>query len=195
MSGLAGIGIAARLAGAGGMLRRVPWQAWAALAVIIAIGLGAWWHGHKVKSAFAAAERRGEERAYTRVAAQALEIKRKADAASLKISTDLRNQNDVEARNIARTADDLRLRGPGKAACPGRSGLPAAAGGPQPTGRAADAAGDPLPADGGFAAVPWGWLVDRGEQCDLNRAEVISWRAWHQQQSTAWRALQSEPAR
>jgi hypothetical protein len=37
-----------------------------------------------------------------------------------------------------------------------------------------------------LAAVPWQWLVQRSEQADLNRQEVLSWREWYRKLAAEW---------
>jgi hypothetical protein len=118
----------------------------------------------------------------TKIASDARETKAKLDAANARIAADIREKNDEENRRIAGTADDLRVSGPGRsrAACP-----PAASGGHHPPNGKPDAAGPQMPSDD-LAAVPWQWLVQRSEQADLNRAEVIAWRNWYDRLLKQW---------
>jgi hypothetical protein len=37
-----------------------------------------------------------------------------------------------------------------------------------------------------LAAVPWPWLVQRAEQADLNRQEVLTWREWYDRMVKDW---------
>jgi hypothetical protein len=120
-----------------------------------------------------------------------------AEASGKAISQKTRSENDETNRGIAADADALRVRGPGAASC-GRVDHPAVpAAGSQlgaPGDRSPDAAGGSVPAAGGeagLAGVPWIWLVGRAEQCDLDRAEALSWRSWYQQQAAAWAALRA----
>lgn len=161
-------------------LGRIPRGVWIALAVLALAGLLYWAHQREVKQTIAAAEKRGEDRAYKIIAAKAREIERKAND----ISRKLKEQNREEVARINRDADDLRLRGPGKARanCPG---IPPSPGRSQPASERSNAAGPEMPSDD-RAAVPWAWLVDRAEQCDLNRAEALTWREWYRQQVEAW---------
>lgn len=107
---------------------------------------------------------------------------RKASERANQISKELKARTDEENRRIAGDADSLRVSGPGKATCrpvTGPSGQPKAGSGKP------DAAGSEMPpADG--AAVPWGWLVKRAEQADLNRAEVLAWREWYDRIAKEW---------
>jgi hypothetical protein len=122
------------------------------------------------------------ERQITQIADDARATKAKLDAANRQIAADIREKNDEENRRIAGDADTLRVSGPGRSrvAC-----APAAAGGHQPANGKPDVAGPQMPATDS-AAVPWPWLVQRAEQADLNRAEVLSWRDWYQRLLAQW---------
>jgi len=170
--------------GAGALARKVPWQVWAAIAAVALIVAGTVYHGHKAHQAIDAAEKRGADREATRIAAQAIEIKRKADALNAAIAATIRSRTDEENRRIARDADDLRLSGPSKA----RASCPVAAtgaGGHVTASGSGDAAGSGMLAED-RAAVPWPWLVQRAEQADLNRGEVLAWREWYRKMEEAW---------
>lgn len=151
----------------------------------------AWhWHHGKVK----AADRAGYSRAMGEVEGKAIALKTKIDTLTTKISTELRSRNDEENRRIARDAGALRLRGPGKAACPAGARLPSGSGGYISPGGLGDAAGSQVP-DRDRAAVPWGWLVDRAEEHDADRAEVVTWREWYRKMVAAWpKAGRPQPA-
>jgi hypothetical protein len=176
----------------GRFLRGLPRGVWYALALAGALVFAVrWYHGQ-----IAAAEKRGEDRAYAAVERKARQIVPKAESVTGKISTAMRDRNDEEARNIGRVADTVRVRGPGAAVCRGPE--PAAAtGGREPPRGAADGAVDrlPYPAVSELIAMPFDELIDRAEACDLNRAEVLTWREWYRQQMEAWKALQQEAAR
>lgn len=167
------------------LLGRVPKQVWLVLAVVALLAVGVLWHGHKVHQTIAAAEKRGADAEAKRIEAKALELKRKADALNAKISAELRSRSDEEARRIAASADTLRLSGPGLARCPRNPGVPAGPGKPVAATGRPDAAGSEMPS-GDSAAVPWGWLVGRAEQCDLNRSEVLTWREWYDRTVAGW---------
>jgi hypothetical protein len=183
----------------GGFLKAVPRRVWIGLAVAAVIVAAIVWHQHRAHSAIAAAEKRGEDRAdarwaakIARVAKQAAALRIRAEATSAAITKQVRTNYDTQARDIAAGADALRLRGPGQAYCrpldhPRVSGI---AGGSGSAGGSADVAGPQMPAGDG-AAVPWGWLVDRAEQSDLNRAEVLAWRDWYDRQRKAWDEFRS----
>jgi hypothetical protein len=107
---------------------------------------------------------------------------RDAQAVIAKLTQDIRNRTDEENRSIAGDADALRVSGPGKAAC--RS-APAASGEHEPASGNGNAPGPQVPPDDS-AAVPWGWLVQRAEEHDLNRAEVLAWREWYRKLVESW---------
>lgn len=177
--------LALKLSPVGALLKRIPRAAWIALAVIAILLVGSCVHKRKVKAFGEERYAAGVNAEGERIAAKAEALKRKADALSRKISNALKEKNDEENRAIASNADALRLSGAGKAACPRSAGVPSAPGRSEPANGRSDVAGPEMPS-GDFAAVPWGWLVDSAERCDLNRAEVLTWREWHKQQSEAW---------
>lgn len=164
-------------------LGRVPRQVWIGIGSALLLAGLIWLHQHKAHQAITAAEKRGEDRAYARVEAKAIKLAKDAAA----ISAKARSLNNETNRRIAADADHLRVRGPGRAACLNPV-TPSSGRYVAPVGKP-DVAGPDLPtADGEalLAAVPWPWLVDRAEQCDLNRAEAETWRAWHKALNGAW---------
>jgi hypothetical protein len=185
MTGLAGIGLAARLSGVGRVFKLIPTWAYIALGIALAALLGVLYHHHKVKTHDAALVKATIAAEDQRIAKQALAIKVAADKLNTNISNLIRSKNDETNRAIAADAGSLRVSGPGKATCLGRASLPAAASRPVPASGNGNASGPALPPDDS-AAVPWGWLVDRAEEHDLDRAEVISWREWYQRVSASW---------
>jgi hypothetical protein len=159
------------LLSAGRWIKGLPWQVWAVIGLALLLFLGVRWHNGQIKDA----EKRGADRAYAAVEKKARQLEAKANAVADKI----RSKTDEAARTIAADADVIRVSGPGKArACP----VPAASGRREPAGGGSDAAGPEMPSDD-RAAVPWQWLVQRAEQCDLNRNEVLAWREWHEKLS------------
>lgn len=149
---------------------------------MLAVALAFGWHWHA--STLAKAEKRAAERVWAEVAVRAQQLKERADRLSSAVTEAIRRKNDETSGRIAARADDQRLRGPGKAraSCPA---VPAPAGERPEAGRDSDAAGPGLPAED-RATVPWEWLVRRAATCDLNRAEVLAWREWHQRVLEAW---------
>ena len=188
------IGLGAAVSAAGGFFGKMPRWAWIALAVAVALLAGFLWHQLAAHKAIDAAEKRGEERAYANVEKQARELERKANALNAKITAEMRKRNDEENRRIAAAADDLRLHGPGAARCADPAFLSAGAGRHDAPGRGSDAPGPPVPSDE-RAAVPWGWLVGRAEQHDLNRAEALAWREWHRRFTAEWAKWKAEAER
>lgn len=157
-------------------LRLVPKWVWIALALAIAFRVATGWHDARVKAVWQAG--------YDQAVADGREIAKQTDERTSEIATNIRSKTDETSGRIAARADDQRLRGPGKAraSCPA---VPAAAGERPEAGRDSDAAGPGLPAED-RATVPWEWLVRRAATCDLNRAEVLAWREWHQRVLEAW---------
>lgn len=102
-----------------------------------------------------------------------------------------RSAHEADLARNAAAADDLRLRGPGRAAAPrcgpvDRARAGTAAGGSAATAARPDAPASPLPpADGPdqFAIVPWSWLTGRARDFDDLRDEVITWRTWYLEQA------------
>lgn len=177
--------LALKLSPVGRFIKAVPRSVWIVLAVIAILLLGTCAHKRAVKKfgdeRYAAGVRDEDER----ITKKALAIKAKADAASAKISAAFKEKNNEENRSIARSADNLRLRGAGKSACPAYSRVASGPGGPIAPGGAKGASATGLPVEDRIA-VPFGWAVDQAERCDMNRAEVLAWRSWHEAQSKAW---------
>lgn len=163
-----------------GALRLVPRWIWILLAVAVAFRLAVGWHAGKIEALEKAAYERGADD--QRRASLLLQRERaKLDA---KIADELRSKNHEENRRIAAAADRLRLRGAGKAGA-NSACLPGGAGGHGQAGRNANAAGSGVSAEQ-WAAVPWPWLVNRGEGHDALRAEVLAWREWHRRLVAEW---------
>ena len=171
---------------------RVLW-ALVAMAAILGVVL---WHNHAVESARAEGIEAGKLAADAewkaafeaeRTAAQLW--KRGFEASTVRINDLLGARHDQNLRDIGARADDLRLRGPGKAAACGRPGAdPRLSGGSGAGGQPAapaDAPTDQVPDGDRRAIVPWGWLVARAEDHDALLTEVTTWRSWHGQQKAA----------
>ncbi len=188
MTGLvAGVGVRAMLASAGGFLKAIPRQVWIGIVIIAALVAGVLYHHHIAHKALKAADAAGYARARAEDNAalakahdQALADKKRADLASAKITDLERQSNDATATDIRSRADALRLWRPAPAIHRGQGdnpGVPASPGGSEPT----SGAGSPA-----AVTVDWSWLVDTAESCDLNRAEVLTWRSWYSRQTKAW---------
>ena len=180
-------GLALKAAPIKAALGRIPRWAWIAVAVVAILLVGSCVHKRKVKAFGDERYAAGVKAEGDRIAAKALKLAK--DAAE--ISAKARSLNNETNRRIARDADVIRVSGPGKASCLNPS-TPGASRYVPPAGKP-DATGPQVPTGDGealLAAVPWPWLVDRAEQCDLNRAEAETWRAWHRQLEDAWKAAQ-----
>jgi hypothetical protein len=156
--------------------------------ILLAAVIAFIWHGNKIEAAFAS----GETAANTKWAAEFKKMDERAKKLEQRvevISQEVRSKNDEEARRIGGHADDLRLRGPGKAACPNTGSVTVTSGGHQsPSGKSgAPVGGVPDQARVDIIGLPFPGTIATGEVCDLNRNEVISWRNWYQRLSTEWR--------
>jgi hypothetical protein len=198
MSGLAGLGLLAKLGGAKATLAKVPPKVWYGLAIVAAVVGSFFVHQHYAHKALKAADASGYNRARQEDAKVIAQMRVRAEAAEANakaISQDTRNRNDETNRRIASSADALLVRGPGAASCRRVSNPTVSASSSQPraSSGAGDAAASPMSSDDGTAAVPWVWLVNSSREADLNRAEVLSWRDWYQRQSAEWAKLRSKP--
>lgn len=152
----------------------VPRWLFALAALGLVVGGVLLWHSRAVENLRSESYKKGWDDQKARSDA----IIRKLDAENAKLVTELKRKTDAQAVRIVVAGERERVLGPGRAAvrCPA---VAAAAGGHQPPAQAADAAGDLVPADDRRADVPWGWLVSRATQCDLDRNEVGAWRTWY----------------
>jgi hypothetical protein len=161
------LGIGAKILGFFG---GVPRWVYIALAVAALIGSGLYLHHRAVKSAYDTAYKAGGDAEAARVEKAAKKLEQRAAALTAKI----RSKNDETNRRISADADDLRLRGSGKAACPGASS--AAAVRYVAAGRTTDAAvgevPDPQRVD--LIAMPFADAISFAEQHDQFRAKVLS---------------------
>ena len=184
MTGLvAGMGVKAALGG----VPRWAWYAIGGVAAAIALFFLHLHFVHNYRDKIITVNNTAWQKKLDKEHAAAMDWKHKFDQSQTKIAQEIRNRHEETLRNNAIVADDLRLHGPGAARC-GQGNHPVAAAGASGSvsrpGQA-DAAGPAMPpADS--AAVPWGWLVGRAEQCDGNRSEVISWRDWYKQLQANW---------
>jgi hypothetical protein len=141
---------------------------WLAVAVLAA---GALWHGNRVDAAFEA----GVDQERAAWEDKATKWVKRITAINLNI----RSKTDEKSRTIAVVADDLRVRGPGKAVCtsvptPAASGHVAAAG---PADAAVDQVSDRERVD--LIALPFADAIAFAEQHDLILAEAEAWRESH----------------
>lgn len=165
-------------------LGKLPREVWYALALALAVWLAFRWYDGQID----AAEKRGAQAENARLTAKALELKRNTDALTRKIADTLRSRNDDQARRIAAAADDLRLRGPGKATCASQPVIPAVAGGQQsparPGGTAVDRMPDAPRLD--IIGLPFADTIALAEQHDRCRADLLTYREWEKQVRAAW---------
>lgn len=172
-------------------LGKLPWQIWVALAAVALLVGGYVWHGRAVKQAYDIAyaegketEKRRWEQAFQTMRLASETWKSNYEGAAKALTDERSAQHAEDLRRIAAGADDLRLRGPGRAAAP-RCGSIAGArsatatGGSEGTAGGGDAPLPELPEPEGLAIVPWGRLVEFGESHDAWRSEALTWRSWY----------------
>ncbi len=162
-------------------LKRIPWQWWLAIAIAIALVIGVAKHGSAIEDLKTTSFNAG----YAKAVADGKATAERRAAADAAIANQLRSKVNEQNHIIARAADDLRVRGPGKARCANPATVPAAAGGRVAPGGATDGAAARVP-DEDWIALPYGWTVDQAELADLNRAEVLIWREWHRKLTEEW---------
>lgn len=178
-----------------GVLKSIPPRLWYGIAGLLLIGALLWWHSSKVSAAHEAGRIAGRAEVQTEIdlwRQAARDWKRATDHKTQTISILIGERYDQDLRRNAALADDLRLRGPGKAAaCHGSgrdTGVAASSGEYLGPAAPADAPRDQVPAGDGFAIVPWGWLVQRAEDHDRLLSESNAWRTWFDGQRRAHEA-------
>lgn len=180
----------------GSFARSIPGWVWAAAAALLLLGGLTWYHTSAVSSAYdrgkiagAAAEKKDWQVAFAKMKRAAHQWRAESEAQSDRITELTGALHDQTLRDNSVRADDLRLRGPGKAAACGRpvadSRLSSAAGSDGRPASPGNAPRGPVPAGDGFAIVPWGWLVQKAEDHDNLRARVTAWDSWYDQQKAA----------
>lgn len=189
MSGLAGIGLGAKLLGVRSALAKVPRPVWIALAVAAALLVGVLWHHHAAGKALKAADKAGYERRDAEVKAAALKLKARIDGLTKKISDQERALNAQAHNDSNRAADALLVRGPGKAVCSVRAepASPAI----RPSG------GSSVAVNGGVAqlldpggqpliALPFADSVAFAREHDACQIDRRSWEQWYGKLVKAW---------
>lgn len=153
----------------------VPRWIFALVALAALVGGAVLFHSRAVHNLSSESYKRGEDDQKARDKAMIVKLNAELAAATSK----LKDKTDVEMRTVYVAAERERVLGPGKAGlwCPDPAGP---AGGRDAPAAERDDGGYRLPSPD-RAAVPWGWLVSRAQQCDLDRAEVIAWRTWHRE--------------
>jgi hypothetical protein len=128
-----------------------------------------------------AAEKRGRDAAYAQITKQAKELAKRAE----KISQDAKEFNRAANARISRTADDVRVLGPGKANCPGA--VAPSSGGNQGPGKA-NAAVDPVsdPARNTVIGLPFPPTIDFAEQHDRCQIDRQTWEDWYKKLVANW---------
>lgn len=170
-------------------LARVPTWAWVVLGIALCGLVVARWHSVQVK-AFGSAR---YDEGYSAARDDARKIQEALARRHAAIASKLRSQvNEALAAN-SRAADAVRLRGPGKAACPRIGGPSPASGGSQPAAAETGAAVAEL--HGGqwepLVGLRFAPAVAVFEQHDALLVEVASWRNWYQVFSAEWEAAKT----
>lgn len=181
-----------------GILRAIPPKGWLAIGAL-ALLAGLWWaHTRAVSAAYnrgyatATVERDAKwSEAFDTMRGAALSYAAAFNQQSATLSSQIGARHEQELRSLAARADALRLHGPGRAAAtcsrPGDSaGLPSPARLDEPPGGATHDGVAKLPDETPLAVVPWPDLVQRSEDADADRAEVIAWRDWFEKNRKAW---------
>lgn len=177
-------------------LAKVPRWVWLTLTVVIALVAAVLVHQHYANKRIAAAYAQGKTDANKEWSA-AFESMRKISETWKKryedksdaITKHLGDDHEKTIRDNAARADDLRLHRPGQASAAycrpgGDTRISVLPGGQIETPAQPDAPRPAMPAEDGFAIVPWGWLVQRAEEHDALLSEVTTSRLWHTEQET-----------
>lgn len=171
-----------------GLLGQIPPRViWALVAMGMILG-AVLWYNHAIGRAFANGREAGVTEANAKWKAAfdqqrraSLQWKRNYQEQSALLTSQIGERYAQDLRRNDALADDLRLRGPGRAAaCSGSVHSPRVAsgtGGHDETPSGPNAPGDQVPADDRNAIVPWGWLVRKAEDHDDLLAEVNAWRS------------------
>lgn len=191
----------------GGVLKAIPRPVWYAALAALALWLGWQWVQSEKRAAWKDGFTAGEKLADTKWQCAFGQMERAArkwrdnyETRSDQL-TDARRQNhENDLRRNADLADAIRLQGPGKAAlsCPGggtATGLAQITSGPGEAPSGPDAPAGPVPADnrpGGFAIVPWTWLVERAKDHDDLRSRVQTLKAHDAEQKELWNDRREE---
>lgn len=171
-------------------LAKIPGWLWITIAVIALLIAGTVWHQRHARAALAAAEKAGEDKAYSNIAAQAAELTTEANTLNAKISTNIRSKTDAENSRVVTQYRTLLVRGPGKAACTSVTGFPASAGGSEPSASQVRDSVDPVPAGGGaeLIALPFAGAVAGAGEHDQLLNEDRAWREWYSTFNARWAA-------
>jgi len=202
--GIGGAALALRIFAPGlraaisGIAQAIPPKVWLVIAGLAALGGAWWWHTGTVSAAYnrgyaqATVERDAKwGEAFDTMHRAALTYAAAFNQHSDTLAAQIGARHEQDLRAIATRADALRLHGPGRAAAtcsrPGDiAGLPSPARLDEPPGGQADDGVAGLPDEVPMAVVPWPDLVQRSEDADADRSEVIAWREWFAQNRKAW---------
>lgn len=180
-----------------GVAQAIPPKVWLVIAVLAALGGAWWWHTSTVTAAYnkgyatAVVKRDAQwSAAFAKMNAAAEAWRDNFDKRGARLAAEIGARHAQELRANAALADALRLRGPGRAAAcfnpGGGAGLSASPGGHDAPGGAADAGVAGLPDETPMAILPWPELIQRSEDADADRSEVIAWRDWFARNKKAW---------
>jgi hypothetical protein len=159
----------------------IPRWAYMFLGVGLLVGLGLFLHGRAVHNLKQTAFEKGVQHEQDRV----IKKLRRIEKAANEVARQAQQLSLTDRRRIATSADTLRVRGPGKAAC--SSIVPAASSVVRPD-RSRDAPVASVPDGQGqsLLGVPFAGAVNFAERCDAYRSEVNSWRDWYKRQAEVW---------
>lgn len=187
-----------------GIFGSIPKWLWLTLAVVIALGSAVAVHQHyahkELAVAFAAGKAESDKQwqsSFDLMKKASDQWKQNYQNEATLLADERRKTYEASLRANRVIADDLLLRGAGKASAArcrplNNSGLPGATSRPQQTPANPDAPGPAMPADGGDAIVPWGWLVQRTREHDDLLAEVNTWHIWYPEQAELLRRKKLE---
>lgn len=174
---------------AGGLFKKIPWQVWAAIAVVIALWIGVKWHAHEVHKTYQA----GYQQAVADIKAKEaklvapLETAKQVADAKIDVGTEgvRKNAQDQNHRVDVNIADLLSMYTPaGGGSGHAVDGVHQAnvGTGAQPADARADDGRAPQDSSGAEAGgaeptitVPAKWLITRAGVCDRDYIAVKAW--------------------
>lgn len=155
---------------------KIPWQVWAVLAFVIAVGVGSCVHKGKVKEFGEERYAAGKVDGRKERDAEIVVLQKQKAEADRKLAAALRSKADAANVKIDKSAAVILVRGPGKATCANPPAARSGASGHEPAASGANVAGPAVPSTD-WAAVPWNWLVKRATEHDKCLIEAGTWRA------------------
>lgn len=163
-------------------LKLVPRNVWIGLGVAVFVALAWFAHSRAVAKFGQAQFDKGVKHEQTRITKKVLALAAKSE----KVSSDAQKLSRQDHRRIADRADNLRLLGPGKAACRPTISAPASGVRSDRSGSTAVVAVPDREREQ-FLAVPFAPAIAFAERCDAYRSEINSWRGWYTQQAEIWK--------